>query len=149
MRIWRQTNLKLVIAGSRDLHPQIQDLRYLLLKEIIVPTEIVSGTAKGVDTAGEKFAEYYDIKLTRFPADWNKYGKSAGPIRNKEMAIYCDAAFVLINNNSSGSRNMVEQMKKLNKPCYVFYFKDKKYEKREKFNVEISNGIFSSVSSET
>lgn len=39
-------------------------------------------TAAGADLLGEKFAKQYELKLHRFPANWNKYRKSAGYIRN-------------------------------------------------------------------
>lgn len=81
--------------------------------------EIVCGMAKGADTWGRKYAEKWKIPVKEFPADWEKYGKAAGSIRNKQMADYADAALVFIWDNSRGSKNMIETMKKLNKPVYV------------------------------
>lgn len=46
---------------------------------------IISGMAKGADTLATKYAKINSLILAEFPADWNKYGKSAGYIRNKEM----------------------------------------------------------------
>ena len=53
-------------------------------------TEIVSGGAKGVDRLGEWYARQRGLPCKAFPAQWAKYGKSAGPIRNAEMAEYAD-----------------------------------------------------------
>ncbi len=50
--------------------------------------EIVSGNAKGVDAAAERFAKKQGIDLAMFPANWEKNGKAAGPIRNEQMAKY-------------------------------------------------------------
>ena len=73
--------------------------------------EIVSGHAAGADALGEKFAKKNNIKLTVFPADWKKYGKSAGPIRNSQMAKYAsDGIGILIafwNEKSKGTQHMI------------------------------------------
>ena len=49
---------------------------------------IISGTARGADQFGEQFAKEENYLLSRFPADWDKYGKSAGYRRNVEMAKF-------------------------------------------------------------
>lgn len=114
--------MKVIIAGSRDItdvnlvSPLIK--QGLLALQITGPLEIVSGCAKGVDSIGELIAMKHDVPIKRFPADWDKYKKAAGPIRNKQMAEYADAAIV-IHNGSRGSLNMIEKMKKLNKPVFV------------------------------
>jgi hypothetical protein len=100
--------MKIVIAGGRDF------TNYSLLKEkcdeIIdfVDVEIVSGTAKGADSLGERYAKEngYDVKL--FPPDWKKFGRKAGPLRNKQMAEYCDMLIAFWDQKSSGTRNMIE-----------------------------------------
>lgn len=124
--------MKLIIAGSRDLNLPIKtmfDFLNILLSGFNPEKieEIVSGTARGIDSAGEKLAEEHHIPVKRFPAAWDKYGKAAGPIRNKEMAEYADTAVVFINNMSKGSLDMVRQMKKVNKPCIIIFFQDEKY----------------------
>ena len=50
--------------------------------------------------------------LLRFPADWDKYGKKAGYIRNKEMARAADACVVFWNGQSKGSKHMIDIAKK-------------------------------------
>ena len=114
--------MKVIIAGSRDI-TDIEKVASILTEAFIElkvegPVEIVSGCAKGVDFIGETFANFCEYDLKRFPADWATHGKAAGPIRNKQMAEYADAAIV-IHNGSRGSLNMIEQMRKLNKPVFV------------------------------
>lgn len=113
--------MKLIIAGSRNLqvytsftHGIISSINY----PIIVVDEIVSGTARGIDSCGEHYAQSYNLKLTKFPADWDKYGKKAGMIRNQEMANYADALLLIWDGESRGSANMLYQMKQLGKPVY-------------------------------
>lgn len=129
--------MKLIIAGTRSFDD------YELLKKIVLyrygiamaadNLEIVSGTAKGADQLGEIFANANSLKLTRFPADWNKYGKAAGPIRNRRMAQYADAAIVFWDAYSKGSLNMIQTMRDLGKPVYVvIYPKESKDEEAKK-----------------
>ena len=82
-------------------------------------TEIVSGGCpSGADAAGERWASENDVGVLRFKAEWEKYGKAAGPIRNKKMAEYADALLLIWDGKSPGSRNMREEMKKLGKKIY-------------------------------
>lgn len=108
--------MKVIIAGSRDIEYSTMQLTCAIIESDFIITEVVSGCAKGIDRIGEEWAEGI-ISIKRFPADWNKHGKAAGPIRNKQMAEYADCAIV-IHNGSNGSLNMIQTMKKLNKPVY-------------------------------
>lgn len=125
--------MKIVIAGSRGIYkvkPDNSNLMeeqtrvYKLLLSAIKEsgydiTEVISGTAAGVDRLGERWAMVNDIPIISMPADWNKYGKSAGPIRNQKMAELCDAAIILWDGTSPGTRNMIYEMNKLGKPTYI------------------------------
>ncbi len=82
-------------------------------------SNVVCGMARGADTLGRLWAEFERVPVTKFPADWNHHGKAAGPIRNREMAEFADAAIVFIWDNSRGSANMIKTMKELGKPIYV------------------------------
>lgn len=103
--------MRTIIAGSRNIFD------YDLLLDAIENcgweiTEVVSGTAQGVDRLGEHWANENNIKLRRFPANWNKHGRSAGPIRNKEMANYSEALIALWDGNSCGTEHMIKEAKK-------------------------------------
>ena len=82
-------------------------------------TEVVCGCAIGVDRLGQQWAIGNNIPVKEMPADWNKYGKPAGHIRNNQMADYADAAIIVWDGKSFGSKNMILQMMKQNKPCYI------------------------------
>lgn len=94
--------MKLIIAGGRDYVFSTEDVKRL--DSIPDVTEVVSGGASGADHHGEKWAERKDIPVKKFPADWNKLGNSAGPIRNKQMAQYADA--VALFPGGRGTQNM-------------------------------------------
>jgi predicted Rossmann fold nucleotide-binding protein DprA/Smf involved in DNA uptake len=100
---------KVIIAGSRTFrnHRIVRQYcdKYLQNKTDI---EIVSGGADGVDKLGERYAKEHSHKLTIMNAAWKQYGKSAGPIRNRQMAEYADAAIVFWDQASKGSKNMID-----------------------------------------
>lgn len=103
--------VRLLIAGSRGVSPSPQQIDEQLRKLLPVEvTELVSGGARGADEAGEVWAHENAIPITRFPADWDRYGKGAGHRRNREMAQYADVALVFWKDNSPGTANMVTWM---------------------------------------
>ena len=84
-------------------------MAYVLDNNIHHPiTEVVSGTAIGADSLGETWALQHNIPIKRFPAKWKRYGKSAGPIRNKQMAKYANALVLFWDGKSRGSANMLK-----------------------------------------
>jgi hypothetical protein len=116
---------KIIIAGSRTLEPVFEFINEarIMFGMINASYEIVSGGAEGVDTCGENFAKEMGWKLTVLPADWNKHGKAAGPIRNRQMVEYADELLLIWDGESKGSKNMKEEMKKLHKPIYEVILK--------------------------
>ncbi|MDX1470229.1 MAG: hypothetical protein R3213_01935 [Flavobacteriaceae bacterium] len=111
--------MKLVIAGSRNLEIDeylIDELCRTMLDDD--PTEIVSGGSGSVDLSGEDYALLKGLPIEQFLADWDKFGKSAGPIRNRAMAEYGDALLLVWDGSSKGSANMKDEMEKLGKPVY-------------------------------
>ena len=56
-----------------------------------------------------------------FNADWNKHGRAAGPMRNKQMADYADVLIAVWDGQSKGTKNMIDQMNKLNKPVFIVW----------------------------
>jgi len=106
---------KIIVAGGR--HFNDWDLCSTKLDRILKDQksiEIVSGGAKGADELGELYAKTRNYKLKVFPADWDKFGKSAGYRRNKEMAEYADALVAFWDGNSVGTKMMIELAKKNN-----------------------------------
>lgn len=114
--------VKTIIAGSRTFKD------YELLREKVnyyrnthTITEIVSGGAQGADSLGEQYAAEFNLPLKIFPADWGKHGRAAGPIRNKQMAEYADCLIAVWDGNSRGTKNMIENMHKLNKHVHIIW----------------------------
>lgn len=107
--------MKLIIAGSRNFTNYKFIKKWLILMlpvlEDLKDLEIVSGHARGVDQLGERFATEHGFKVKQFVADWDKYGKSAGYIRNKQMANYADALIAFWDGKSPGTKMMIDLAK--------------------------------------
>jgi hypothetical protein len=100
--------MKVIIAGSRDFN-DYDKIKAGVKASGFDITEVVSGGASGADKLGEKYAEEHGIPITIFPAEWGKYGRSAGPRRNGIMADYADALIAFPIGASIGTRNMIEK----------------------------------------
>ena len=111
-------NMKVIVAGSRDI-TDIGIVARAIGESGFKITEIVSGGARGVDYLGELLASMHGHQVKLFPADWDKHGKGAGPIRNRKMARYGDCLVAVWDGSSSGTANMIQEMKKLGKPVHV------------------------------
>jgi YspA, cpYpsA-related SLOG family len=110
--------MKVVIAGSRDITDRLGLVKAIEQSGYDI-TEVVSGTARGVDQMGEAWATANKVPVKQFPADWNKHYSAAGPIRNAEMAKYTDAAVLLWDGKSRGTLNMIKNMHILDKPYFI------------------------------
>lgn len=128
--------MKLIIAGGRDFNNYTlleQETQRFILdcleKQPSLPrVQIISGTAKGADKLGEKFAKKWKFNIIEVPANWEdleatpckiatrkdgtKYNLLAGLSRNEEMAKIATHCIVFWDQKSSGSRNMIENAKK-------------------------------------
>lgn len=111
LKAWGAFRLfKLVVAGSRsfaDFDRLSADLDYLLSQKSPDDVEIVSGGAAGADALAERYARSRGLAFRAFPADWRRWGKLAGPIRNRQMADYGSAVVVYWDGRSRGSADMI------------------------------------------
>lgn len=106
-----EPKLKLIVAGSRgfdDYELLKETLDKALIRFKYADVEIVSGTAKGADKLGERYAKEHGCQVKRMPADWDRYGKSAGYRRNADMAKYADACIVFWDGKSRGTKHMID-----------------------------------------
>jgi hypothetical protein len=106
---------KLIIAGGRgfDNYKTLKEICDVILQEKN-EVQIISGTAKGADKLGERYAQEKGYKLIKVPADWGNHGKSAGYKRNEEMAKIADGLIAFWDGKSKGTRHMINLAKKYN-----------------------------------
>ena len=126
----KDMDYRVIIAGCRDfddyalLKERCND--YLCEKMETHNVIIVSGHASGADALGERFAEEHGLQCEIHPADWGKYGRSAGPIRNAEMAEVSDVLIAFWDGQNPGTRSMIELARKKGLRLTVVYFTDVK-----------------------
>lgn len=104
--------MKLIVAGSRGITD------YATVRQAIIDSglwslhkhtlEIVCGMARGVDLLGLEFAKSNSLKWHEFPADWNKYGKRAGYLRNIQMGEFSDGVVAIWDGKSRGTKQMID-----------------------------------------
>jgi hypothetical protein len=100
--------MRWIIAGGRDF-ADYDTLKRIAGKVIRPGDTIISGGAKGADSLGEEFAERNSLEVERYPAEWDKYGKSAGYRRNHRMSLIADGCVAFWDGHSRGTKNMIEQ----------------------------------------
>jgi len=110
--------MRTIIAGSRDI-TDYDIVEQAVENSGITPSLIISGTARGVDQLGEAYAIRHNIELHRFPAHWESYGKAAGFLRNKEMALQADCLIAVWDGESKGTQHMIDTAKYYNLQVYI------------------------------
>ncbi len=114
---------KIVVAGCRYYNNYEEAKRYIefCIKEIRKKYTLVfvSGGCQGADKLGERYAQEIGFEVKRYPANWKKYGRAAGPIRNEEMAAECDYVICFWDGKSRGTKSMIEVAKKRGKNLKV------------------------------
>ncbi len=108
---------KIIIAGGRTFTDY--DLLCRTMVEFITEIpyteiEVVCGLAKGADRLGNHWAWERGIPVAQFPADWDKFGRSAGPRRNKRMAEYATHLVAFWDGKSRGTKSMIDLGMKFN-----------------------------------
>lgn len=128
--------MKVIIAGSRRLPsvgltdpshwqvPRVREKMMELLEEAVEKSgfqidTVVSGRCWGIDQLGEEYAAKHGLPVEPYPADWDKFGRRAGHLRNVQMADHADALICIAAEGSTGSMDMIDIMKEKNKPLFA------------------------------
>ena len=128
----------LLIAGSRTYSnyaefSRITD-RMLSLVQDKYEILIIEGEASGADSMARRYAQEHKYRLAPFPADWDTYGRSAGYLRNEQMAdeltLYSkSAALYFWDGESRGTKHCIGEIKKRGIPYKVFNFRNGQFMK--------------------
>ena len=114
---------RIVVAGCRNYNNYEEASAYIAHCISRIKNQytliFISGCSKGADMLGERFAEENGFEIEYYPADWNKYNKKAGPIRNKQMAAAGDYFICFWDGKSPGTKSMINYAKGLNKPVKI------------------------------
>ena len=105
--------MKIAVIGSRSI--KVEDIgRYISDGQ-----ELVSGGAVGVDACAAEYAKENGIKLTVFLPQYEKYGRAAPIMRNKEIVDYADKIIAFWDGSSKGTLSVIKYAQKVAKPCEV------------------------------
>lgn len=111
--------MKVLICGSRSINdPAV--VAQAVAKSGMKPTHIVSGGARGVDILARFFARSKGIELTEYIADWDRYGKRAGYLRNCVMVGAADAVIAVWDGESPGTKHSIDYATARGKKVFVF-----------------------------
>lgn len=114
--------MRLIIAGTRTI-PETTAAR-LISKAAhhldLWPDVVLSGESGGVDNAAKKLCGCWERKVEYrgYPADWDKHGKAAGPIRNAKMIADADALLLIWDGKSRGSADIRSKALQKGIPVY-------------------------------
>lgn len=116
--------VRIIFCGDRNW----EDYQKILEIAHVLKTELdfimIQGGAPGGDELSERAAIELEIQCERYDADWEKYGRAAGPIRNTQMRVKGRAdgvvAFHMDIASSKGTKNMVDQSIKAGLPVWIY-----------------------------
>jgi hypothetical protein len=103
--------MRVVVYGGRDFtNEAVVKLLLDQLHEEYGFTLVIDGAAKGADSLAHAWAISRNIATLRFPAEWNKYGRGAGPIRNRQMIVEGKPDVAVAFPGGAGTSNMTKQL---------------------------------------
>jgi len=108
--------MKVGVVGTRTFNDYYR-LEEELKKHNI--TELISGGCIGADKLAERYARSHKIPLKLFLPDWCKYGKSAGPIRNRQIVLNSNLIIAFWDGISKGTLSTIQLAKNLNTPLII------------------------------
>jgi hypothetical protein len=109
---------RIAVVGSRT-YPTLEDVRQFV-REQPLDAVIISGGARGVDQAAVNEARRLEMPYEVYPADWNRYGRGAGMIRNQTIVDTADEIVAFWDGQSPGTRDTIRRAKAAGKPVRVF-----------------------------
>ena len=123
----------LIVAGGRDFDDVEMMNEALYRFPEALTSEFVNGMCEtGADLLARKYAKRRGRKVHEFPADWDKYGKSAGPLRNGQMAEFVatearegevrGALIAFWDGTSQGTRSVINQALKFGLEVHVYRY---------------------------
>lgn len=109
--------MRVLVCGGRDYDdPDYLRRELTKLHRELNFDVVIDGTANGADSMAHDWANDWGIETLRFPADWKRYGRAAGPVRNRQMLVEGKpdlvVAFHKALSTSKGTKDMVEQARK-------------------------------------
>jgi predicted Rossmann fold nucleotide-binding protein DprA/Smf involved in DNA uptake len=108
------------IVGSRDYPwPENVEIAVQYLCETHPGWSLVSGGARGVDSWAALAAMARGVEVTEIIPDWNRFGRSAGMIRNREIIARADVVIAFWDGRSHGTKNSIDLARAMSRQLLV------------------------------
>jgi hypothetical protein len=114
--------MRVIIAGSRGYKGSVKGVQKIINDSGFDVSVVLCGGARGADSTGLAWATTNNIPVEYYPANWDKFGRSAGVLRNKIMVESADALIAIWDGKSPGTKNCIAQAKDKKISIYVHYF---------------------------
>ena len=117
--------MKVVICGARDWDDE--EMIRARMKKLPGDSVIITGGASGADTIADAIAKKFMFSRIVCNANWERYGRAAGPIRNREMLeMGPDLVIAFKGKKSKGTQNTITQAKKMGIEVEIHMAKEKR-----------------------
>lgn len=110
--------MKVLVCGSRSISDPAL-VSQAVSQSGMTPTHIISGGARGVDRLAVEYAASHGIEFTEYLADWDRYGKRAGFMRNCVMVGTADAVIAVWDGVSAGTKHSIDYATSQGKQVFV------------------------------
>lgn len=101
--------MKVLVCGGRNYHDSNKVAEIL---GGILPDLIITGGATGADQEARQWAAKLGAPICMFPAQWDRYGEAAGPIRNAWMLEFGKPDLVVAFPGGRGTADMISKARK-------------------------------------
>jgi len=114
---------RIIIAGCRTFtcYAEVKKAICLDLESVRSGDTVIllSGGCRGADQLGERFAKEVGWEIEYYMPEWKKYGRAAGPLRNKRMVEKCDAVICFWDGKSKGTGSLIQYARKFKKQLFL------------------------------
>ena len=114
--------MHVVIGGCRtfcDYEALSRHLDIILRPYADTDIIILSGHCAGVDMLAERYAAEHSLRVETHPAEWARYGRAAGPIRNEQMVMRADCVIAFWDGKSQGTKTLISFAQKHSKNLHI------------------------------
>lgn len=120
--------MRIIISGNRTVtdYEVVKTAIELALPFFEKIEVVMSGCDRGVDKFGERWAGENNIEIEKYPADWNKHGKSAGYKRNELMVSIADGLIAIWDGNCNTTKHIINTAREKGLKVMVVTYKDGK-----------------------
>jgi hypothetical protein len=110
--------MRVLVCGGRDYDEE--DTLFAALDSLKGVSHIIEGGAPGADALAREWAKSRAVPHTSYPADWLKYGRAAGPVRNRQMLREGKPNLVVaFPTGGPGTKNMIGLAEKAGVPVII------------------------------